>query len=256
MQKKLNTYKLNFTGRLFIALFIIAVFSFTAEASPDLKSIIRRVEQQYNGNSSHITARLDIVTSRWQRSVSVDGWSLGRDFCLTRVLKPAKEKGITTLKADKEVWNYLPRVDRVIKIPPSMMGSPWMGSHISNDDLVKSSHVDMDYELSLLEESDEEWKICCMPKPDVPVIWGKIIYTIKKENYIPVTVVYFDDILEKVRTMYFDDVKKVDDHVLPMRMTVQPHDTPDEKTVLQYLDIRFDIPVEESFFSLGSLKNR
>lgn len=243
-------------GWLILMTVMIASLPFSVEAAPDLKALIRKVEQQYNGDSSHITARLDIVTQQWRRSVSVEGWSLGRDFCLTRVLKPVKERGITTLKAVREVWNYLPRVDRVIKIPPSMLGSPWMGSHISNDDLVKSSHVDMDYDLSLIETSPETWTIACLPKPDVPVIWGKIIYTIEKAHHIPLTVVYFDDAMAKVRTMHFNDVQHVDGHVLPMRMTVQPHDTPDEKTVLQYLDIRFDIPVEESFFSLRSLKSR
>jgi hypothetical protein len=234
----------------------MAVPAASLAAALDLKGVIRKVEQQYNGNSSHITARLDIITEQWKRSVSVEGWSLGRNYSLTRVLKPVKEQGITTLKAGREVWNYLPRVDRVIKIPPSMMGSPWMGSHISNDDLVKSSHVDVDYDLSLIQESSDRWQIACLPKPDVPVIWGKIIYTIEKVNHIPVEVVYFDDLMVKVRTMYFDDVQKVSNHVLPMRMTVQPHDKPEEKTVLQYVDIRFDIPIEESFFSLSNLKSR
>jgi hypothetical protein len=224
--------------------------------SIDLKELIQKVEQQYNGNSSHITATMEIITKHWERSVSVEGWSLGREFCLSRVLKPVKEKGITTLKARKEVWNYLPRVDRVIKIPPSMMGSPWMGSHISNDDLVKSSHVDMDYDLSLIEQSPVFWRIACLPKPDAPVVWGKIIYTIEKVNHIPLEVVYFDEAMVKVRTMIFDDVQLVGNHVLPLRMSVYPHDKPDERTVLHYSKIVFDIPIEASFFSLGNLKRK
>lgn len=214
----------------------------------DMKALVRQVEDQYNGASSHIVATMDIKTGNWQRSITVEGWSLGRELCLTKILKPAKEIGIATLKADKEVWNYLPRVDRVIKIPPSMMGAPWMGSHISNDDLVKASHVDLDYDLSLLEETSDCWEICCLPKPDAAVVWGKIIYSIQKADRIPLSIEYFDETMVKVRTISFDKVRTVDDHVLPMRMTVHPCEKPDESTVLYYQDIDFDIPVIETFF--------
>lgn len=220
----------------------------------DMKALVRQVEDQYNGESSHIVATMDIKTGEWQRSITVEGWSLGRDFCLTKILKPAKEAGIATLKANKEVWNFLPRVDRVIKIPPSMMGAPWMGSHISNDDLVKSSHVDLDYDLNLVGETPECWKICCLPKPGAAVVWGKIIYTILKTDSIPLVIEYFDEAMIKVRTISFDEVRTMDNHVLPMRMTVQPHDKPAECTVLYYRDIDFDIPITEGFFSLQHLK--
>lgn len=243
-------------NKIICLLFVLLLWPAMGLAAPDLTALIRTVEQQYNGDASHITARMEIVAEKWQRSVSVEGWSLGRDYSLIRVLSPAKEKGITTLKASREVWNYLPRVDRVIKIPASMMGSAWMGSHISNDDLVKSSHVDVDYDLSLTGETESSWEITCLPKPDVAVIWGKIVYTIEKEHHIPVTVIYYDDLLAKVRSIVFDDVKEADGHVLPMRMTVLPEETPEEKTVLQYLEIQFDIPIEASFFSLGNLKGK
>lgn len=222
----------------------------------DMKALVRKVEDQYNGASSHVVATMDIKTEKWQRSITVEGWSLGRELCLTKILKPAKEVGIATLKANKEVWNYLPRVDRVIRIPPSMMGAPWMGSHISNDDFVKASHVDLDYNLSLLEETPESWKICCLPKPDAAVVWGKIVYNIQKADSIPLLVEYFDETMVKVRIISFDEVRTVDNHVVPMRMTVHPCDKPNECTVLYYRDIDYDIPIAESFFSLRKLKAR
>lgn len=221
----------------------------------DLHELIRNVEEQYNGDSSYVNAMMQIKTGSWERTITIEGWSLGRKFCLTRMISPKKEKGVTTLKADKEVWNYLPRIDRVIKIPPSMMGAAWMGSHISNDDLVKANHVDLDYELSLLEETPELWRIKCLPKPDAPVVWGKIIYTILKKDFVPVVVEYFDEAMVKVRTISFDDVKSMDGHILPLRMTVQPEEKPDEHTVLTYKKIDFDISVTEDFFSLHRLKS-
>ncbi len=222
----------------------------------NLQQLVRQVEEQYNGDSSHITATMHIVTRQWERSITLEGWSLGRELCLTRILEPAKEKGVSTLKADKQVWNYLPKVDRVIKIPPSMMGAPWMGSHITNEDLVKSSHVDLDYALTLEEETADFWRIACTPKTDAAVVWGRIVYTILKDHTIPRDIAYYDDAMVKVRTIRFEDVQHVGDHVLPLRMIVQPSEMPDEQTILQYRTITFDLPLEESFFSLRTLKGK
>ena len=222
----------------------------------DLQELVRQVEQQYNGDSSHVRATMHIVTSQWSRAISMEGWSLRREFSLTRITSPAKEKGVATLKADKEVWNYLSRVDRVIKIPASMMGASWMGSHISNDDLVKSNHVDLDYDLRLMEETPKWRRVLCSPKKDVAVIWGKIIYTIRKPDNVPLKIEYFDDLSNKVRTISFEDIKNVDGHTLPLTMIVHPEDKPDEKTVLQYDSIDFDVPITKSFFSLRNLKKR
>ena len=149
-----------------------------------------------------------------------------------------------------------PKIDRVIKIPPSMMGAPWMGSHITNDDLVKSSHVDLDYDLTLEKETPDLWRVSCTPKPEAAVVWGKVLYTILKPHRIPLKVEYFDDAMVRVRTISFEDVRPVGDHLLPLRMIVQPEETPDEHTILQYEDIVFDIAVEEAFFSLQRLKRK
>ncbi|WP_207264564.1 outer membrane lipoprotein-sorting protein [Desulfovibrio sp. Huiquan2017] len=239
-----------------VAICLCAMLPTPTASAADLQALVRNVEQQYNGDSSHVLATMHIVTEQWSRTISMEGWSLGRKYSLTRISAPAKEKGVATLKSDREVWNYLSRVDRVIKIPPSMLGASWMGSHISNDDLVKANHVDLDYDLTLMEETDDYRKVLCTPKADAAVIWGKIIYTIRKPDDVPLEIEYFDDLGDKVRTIGFDDVRQVDGHTLPMDMIVLPEDKPGEKTVLHYDSIDFDIPLKESFFSLRNLKKR
>lgn len=240
-----------FTAALLLPL--LAVPPARAEAV-DLRRLVRQVEEQYNGNASHLVASMHIVTAQWERSLRLEAWSLGRGLCLTRILAPAKERGVGTLKEERQVWNYLPRIDRVIKIPSSMMGAAWMGSHITNDDLVKANHVDLDYNLALDGETDDDWRIACTPRPGVPVVWGRIVYTIRRADSIPLEVDYFDDAGQKVRTVRFEDVQHVGTHVLPLRMIVQPEDTPDERTVLQYEQITFDPPLTAAFFSLQRLK--
>ncbi|WP_432823691.1 outer membrane lipoprotein-sorting protein [Trichloromonas sp.] len=237
--------------------FACIVFGPAAFAAPlDLQELIRQVEIQYSGHSSRALVRMEVATENWQRSLEMESWSLERDHFLTRILEPAKERGVSTLKVEKEVWNYLPKVDRVIKVPPSMMGGSWMGSHITNDDLVKGSEVDQDYTFALADETETVWRIECLPKPDAAVVWGKLIYEIEKTRKLPLRVEYYDEAMERVREIIFDDVQTVSGRALPLRMTVRPLDKPAERTVMHYREIEFDISLAPDFFSLRTLKAR
>ncbi|MDY0267753.1 outer membrane lipoprotein-sorting protein [Trichloromonas sp.] len=222
----------------------------------DMRELIRQVETQYRGSSAQARVSMEVATDNWRRTLEMESWSLGREHFLTRILEPPKEKGVATLKVRKEVWNYLPKVDRVIKIPPSMMGGAWMGSHITNDDLVKGSQVDEDYTFALLEETATSWRIECLPKPEAAVVWGKLVYEIEKTRKLPVRIDYYDEAQKPVREIIFDEVREIGGRTLPARMTVRPLDKPAERTVMRYHDIAFDLALGEDFFSLRTLKAR
>ncbi len=222
----------------------------------DLRELVRTVEEQYNGQSSTSEVDMSVVTGHWERHLKMESWSLGRERFLVRILSPVKEKGVATLKVENDVWNYLPKVDRVIRVPPSMMGGAWMGSHITNDDLVKANHIDEDYDFTLLEETDDIWRIEGIPKPDAAVIWGKIIYKIHKGQLVPLQIDYFDEESILVRKILFDDVQTVSGRIVPLKMTVLPQEKPEEKTVMHYRKLEFDVDLKDKFFSLGNLKGR
>ena len=226
---------------------------FTAE---DLQTLVRQVETQYNGNSAHGRMTMRIATEHWQRTLTMEMWSWQRERFLTRIEAPAKERGVATLKIDRDVWNYLPKVDRTIKIPSSMMGGSWMGSHITNDDLVKSSQVDKEYEFSLVRADEAEIIIDCLPQPDTVTVWGKLVYSIDRPTMTPAQIDYFDEDLKLVRHLYFDRIEQIGDRTIPMRMRVEPVDKPGESTELIYEEIAFDIGLTPEYFSLRNLKKR
>ena len=241
---------------LMILLFSLSLAWVQAAETFDLRRLVRTVEEQYQGKSSLAEVEMTVKTGHWERHLRMRSWSLGRERFLVRILSPAKEKGVATLKVEREVWNYLPKVDRVIRIPPSMMGGAWMGSHITNDDLVKANHVDQDYTFTLLGETPQLWRIEGLPKPDAPVVWGKIVYEVGKAPRVPLRIVYYDEAGAQVRQITFADVKKIGSRILPLTMTVQPTDKPDEHTVLHYDAIDFDTGIQTDYFSLQNLKAR
>ncbi len=242
--------------RIILSFSLLLLMPASMALALDVQALIREVEQQYNGSSSHARTIMQVKTAHWERTLEMEAWSLQRDYFLVRILEPAKERNVATLKRHREVWNYLPKVDRVIKVPPSMMGGSWMGSHITNDDLVKANHIDEDYELRLIEETESHFVVECLPKAEAAVVWGKIVYQIRKQPRVPDQVDYYDEEMVRVREMHFDDVQQIGDRIVPLRLTVIPLEKPDEMTTLLYRDLVYDLPLDETFFSLRNLEKR
>jgi hypothetical protein len=223
------------------------------------REIIDRVDQLLRGRSSHGTVSMDIRTEHWTRSLRMEAWSLGTDYSLVRVTSPQKEAGTATLKAGNEVWNYLPRVDRTIKVPPSLMMGSWMGSHFTNDDLVKESRLVDDYEISIGFEGAragvDVWEFVLEPKPEAPVVWGKIVEQVRKKDLMPTWARYYDERGELVRTLTFADYRTFGSRLVPAKLTIVPADKAGESTTITYEKMRFDIDLETDFFSLRSLRS-
>ena len=224
------------------------------------REIIDRVDRLLRGESSRGRITMEITTEHWSRSLDMEIWSLGVEHSLVRVQSPAREAGTATLKAGQEVWNYLPRVDRTIKVPPSLMMGSWMGSHFTNDDLVKESQIVDDYDFEISFEGEREgvevWEFQLTPRPEAPVVWGRIDEQVRKADLMPTWVRYYDEDGGLVRTMTFSGYRTMGDRLVPASMLVIPADKPEEHTVLTYHELDFGISLDENFFSLRNLRAR
>ncbi|MEW5803493.1 MAG: outer membrane lipoprotein-sorting protein [bacterium] len=227
------------------------------EYPPDkLQEVIRQIERKYLGESAEGLMTMQVATRHYTRKMRMQYWSKGKDLFLVTILYPAKDEGISTLKVGKDIWNYLPKVDRVIKIPPSMMGGSWMGSHITNDDLVKESQIADDYTFRLIEDRDGIWVIEALPKPEAAVVWGKMMYEIIMPDLVPRRISYFDEEGKEVRGMKYSDIQEIQGRKIPLSIEVTPLDKPNESTTLRYEKIHFGISLKDDFFSLRNLKKR
>jgi outer membrane lipoprotein-sorting protein len=228
----------------------------TAPLSP--KEVLDIVDDLYRGKSSHGKMEMIITTAYWKRTLGLEFWSKGKEKSLIRMLAPKKEKGTTTLRSGNDIWNFLPKVKRVIKLPSSMMSASWMGSHFTNDDLVKESRMADDYtfEISFEGERDglEIIEISCHPKPDAAVVWGKVMVTVRRDDYTPLDIKYYDEDFKLARTMTFSEVGTVGDRTLPKVLTVLPADKPKERTVIRYSHINFDLELRDDLFSIRTLQ--
>jgi len=239
---------------------LFALFSELQSAALSSQEILDKIDKMWRGNSSIGTYFMKIKTAHWERSLRIKSWTKGLDYTLIRIEYPKKEKGVSTLKVKNNLWNYLPKIKRVIKVPSSLMMGSWMGSHFTNDDLVKESTLVNDYHHRITFEGEREgqdvYEITLFPKEEAVVVWGKIVILIRKKDLIPLYEEFFDEQEKPVRKMIFSDVKKMGGRVLPTRMTVVPYDKPSEFTEVTYLEIAFDMELPDTFFSLRNLKQQ
>jgi hypothetical protein len=238
----------------------IVALSFFLSAQESPREIIDRVDRQLRGESSHGVAVMEVVTENWERSLTMEMWSLGTEYSLVRILAPPKEAGTATLKAGDDIWNYLPKVDRTIKIPASMMMGSWMGSHFTNDDLVKDSRLIEDYDIEIGFEGNrdgvEVWELVLTPLPEAAVVWGRIEYQVRKRDLMPVWARYYDEDGKPARGLTFGEFKTMGGRLVPTVMDMRPEDKPGERTTVRYQKLEFGVPIDESFFSLQNLKTR
>jgi outer membrane lipoprotein-sorting protein len=242
-----------------LCLFVMLLTVFPAHAM-DVTTLIRHIDKLWRGETSHAQMTMTVKTERYQRDMSLEAWSRGKDDSLVVIREPVKDRGIATLKVKENIWNYLPKINRVTRVPSSMMSGSWMGSHFTNDDLVKESTYEDDYDSSISFEGTRDGKaiyqLTSLPKPNAAVVWGKVVTEMEQQTLAPLRSLYYDEENTLIRTLTFDQVEKIGSRYVPMRMTLQPEDKPDESTVITYQEIEFGVPLQSSFFSLQNLKQR
>ena len=202
---------------------------------------------------------ITVVRPKWKKEMTMKGWSVGEDYFTSVIITPAKEKGTVFLKRENEVWNYVPSIERTIKLPPSMMMQNWMGTDFTNDDLVQRSSITDDYTNTIIgEETIDDldcWIIQLIPKEDAPVVWGKLIMWIDKNDYMQLKTQFFDEYDDMVNVMNSKTIKNFGGKKLPSVIEFVPLEKEGNKTIVERLVWKFDIDINERFFMPNYMKN-
>lgn len=237
---------------------VVSLFAGIAQAQePDGRAILDRVEKLLWGRTVQGQYEMNVTTPNWQRTLQLSVWMDRPDISFVRIRSPAKEAGIGSLRIKSEMWNYLPSIERVIKIPPSMMLQPWMGSDFTNDDLVKESSILNDYTHKILNkggDNAETWQIEAVPKPDAAVVWGKIIYFVRRSDSIPLKQEFYSERGELIRVLTFSDIRNIDGRVMPSRWEMRPVAKPGNVTVIVLKDAQFDRTINPEVFTQRNLQ--
>ncbi len=240
---------------IFIMAFLMSIVTSYAQ---DATAIVQKANDLVMGKTSKGLMTMTIERPTWSRTVSMKSWSQGNEYYLILITEPARDKGQVFLKRNADMWNWMPTISRMIKIPPSMMSQSWMGSDFTNDDLVKMNSIVEDYIHKIV--GDEKvggydcYKIELIPKENAAVVWGKINMWIDKNEFFEIKMEYFDEDMNLVNTQISSNVTQFGDRKLPAHLEMIPADKEGHKTILDMKDMEFNTDISESFFSQQNMK--
>lgn len=241
-----------------LAITLLNGLSLTGIFAQSAAEILQKSLDLVQGTSSTATLKMQIVRESWTREIGLKSWSFGTEYSLIKITAPARDEGTTFLKRGHELWNWQPRIERTIKMPPSMLLQSWMGSDFTNDDLVRESSIVEDYTHKLLRQETLEGKTCHVieltPKSGAPVVWGKVITWITTTGYMTLKTEFYDEDDILINTMTGTNIRRIDGRELPTLLEVVPAEEPGNKTIITYESLDFDIALDETFFSVQNMK--
>ena len=244
--------------KLVLTILMLASMQLTFAQGLSAKEIIRKADDKNRGLSSQGVMTMTVIRPDWTRTITMKTWSKSREYSLVLITAPAKDKGQVFLKIKTEMWNWVPSIDKTIKIPPSMMLQSWMGSDFTNDDLVKQSSIVVDYTHKLLDREKVRdmdcYKIELTPLPDAPVVWGKVIMWVTASGYDVWMAEYYDEDNKLVNVSNNYDIRRMGDREIPTRLEMIPVNKKGQKTVMHIDEMKFNTGIDESFFSQQNMK--
>ncbi len=248
------------TGKSILTIGILlgtALLTYGQDFSP--KEIIRKADEKFNGEktSTSIMA-MTIVRPTWERTIEFKNWTSGREYALTLITVPAKDKGQSFLKRQQEMWSWNPTISRLIKLPPSMMSQGWMGSDYTNDDILKESSVVNDYDHEIVGEEEYDGRTCykikMVAKEDAAVIWGHQVRWIDKKDFLFLKSELYDEDGYLVRTELGSEIKTMDGRLIPTRIELIPAEEEGQMTIIEMKEMKFNEPIKDNFFSQQNMK--
>lgn len=239
---------------ILLTVLFISSLSFSQTAD----EIIQKAEDKLKGTTSYAEMTITTVRPKWSREMKIKTWTKGDDYSVTLVLSPAKDKGTVFLKRKNEMWQYIPSIERIIKMPPSMLTQSWMGTDMTNDDLMKESSLKKDYDKKIVATEKIEnldcHKLVLTPKKDVNSIWGKLEIWISKKDYLQLKTKFYDEDGKLVNTILGLSPKLIGGKLIPSKMEIIPADKKGQKTKMTYTTASFDIEIDDNIFTTQYMK--
>ena len=243
-----------------LAVLLVTILNISSTLAQEISAaeLVRQAVDHYRGTTSYSEMTMIIHRPDWERSMTMRGWTRGDDNTLVRVTEPKKDAGNGTLMLDGNMWTFSPKINRVIKVPSSMMGQNWMGSDFSNKDISKTTDIVDQYDHSLVDQREEDghqiYTIQSIPHEDAAIVWGKEVLVIR-DDWVLLEQQFWDQDNVLLKTMKASDIKVMSGRTVATRLRMSKVETPEKWTELQTLVIEFDVDLASNVFTLSNLRN-
>jgi len=222
------------------------------------KEIVESAYDKMRGENSYSRMEMKIIRPSWERTIRFKTWTKGTEYSLALITAPAREEGKTYLKRGDEMWSWSPSINRMIKLPPSMMSQGWMGSDYTNDDLINEASIVDEYTHEMAGEDTIRnmacYKIRLTPTEEAAVVWGEIMMWISKKGNYEMKALYYDEDDDLVKTHLSYEIKTLGDRRIPSKFEIIPEEEKNKRTVVEIKEMDFDVQFNEKFFSQQNMK--
>jgi outer membrane lipoprotein-sorting protein len=244
--------------RYLLTLLLFALPAFAVDEDRDATQIVRDAIDHWRGLSSYTVMTMVIHRPDWERSMTMEAWTKGDDKSLVRVVEPKKDRGNGTLTDENSMWTFSPKINRVIKVPSSMMGQSWMGSDFSNKDIARADDIIDQYDHTVLSTRVEDgitiYEIESIPHEDAAVVWGREVLTIR-DDHVVLEHAFFDQDGELVKSLRSLEIGEMGGRTIAQRQRMSKTDEPDEWTEIAVNQVEYEIDLKDSVFTLSNLRN-
>jgi len=243
-------------------LICIPVFVTKACSQTDIEELVNSLDLLYRSDDSYAEMTMNIVTPHWERTLTMKAWSEGTDRTFITILSPAREAGMSTLRIGTEMWNFLPNTNSTVRVPASMMAGSWMGSDITNNDIVREITYQDDYTYSYTADTaltgtpeEDVVYVLLVPKPSTAVVWSSVVCAVRTSDTIPLWEKYLDNHGSLIKTVTYSEVQEMGGRTIPTQMVVIPADKDDQRTTVTWSNAVFNQGLDENIFSLRNLQS-
>jgi len=254
-----------FIGTLAAVLFFLCSMpSLVSGDELNAEELVKKIDDLLRGESSYMEMKMTVSNPDWARPRSFEMYAYESkvgEKAFIRITAPPRDRGCGFLKIGYNLWMFIPRTERVMKIPPSMMHQSWMGSDFTNDDLVRESSIVNDYKHRIIESADHPeggkvYNLELLPKPDAPVVWGKILLWVWDKGFIPTREQFFDEEGRMINEMIFSEIKQMGGRRIPTLWEMRSMTKPGHKTILELTEAKFDMEIDPGIFTEKRLKKK
>jgi hypothetical protein len=244
---------------LFSISILMSFFLFTGMTTePNPVDIVRKANDLLRFTTSEAELDIQIIRPRWQKSMSMKTWTKGTDYAMTLITAPAKEAGTVYLKKKNELWNWLPKVKKTIKLPGSMLGQNFMGTDLTASDVWSNSNIESEFDHKLIGKEMQGGQMCykieSVTHEDSDIIWGKIISWIDVKNFIQMKVEFYDEDMDLANTFLASQVKNMAGKMRATKLEVIPANKKGQKTIVSYRSLKVDHAIPTEFFTVENMK--
>lgn len=226
--------------------------------------ILKKVDGILEAESTIMEATMTTVDAKGvskssQMIIYVKKGADGKNRTLIHYLSPAVDKGTKFLSLGNvnQMWMYLPKVEKTIRIAGSMVKQSMMNSDFSYEDLMDRSNFSEFYTAQVLGNEAIDGENCYVLELKAKkgsANYRRLKLWVRQDNFIPAKEEFYSGSGKLIKVSTQTGITTMDGRLVPTRITFKDLDQKGHQTILIIENFRFKADIPERYFTTRFLE--